>query len=187
MGIPEFIIIAYLFGAVAAIPYGAQLMDPVNVILSLAALYALPLPLIFYVLEKIDVKKDKRIIRHFYRLTNASMRAGKRSTEWITRRFHNRWGDLGYFIALMFLSFALGFLLATAAAYALEMEKKRAYIAIVLGTLAGITFWSYITLFSLSNVNPSAFITITLGISLVSFAYGRIREIQTLRKINRGR
>ena len=187
MGIPEFIVIAYLFGAVAAIPYGVGLMDLWSVIMSLLALYSLPLPLIFYVLEKIDDRRDKRIIRHFYKLTNASMKAGKRSTEWISRRFHKRWGDLGYFIAIMFLSFALGFLLATAAAYALELEKKRAYVAIVLGTLAGMLFWSYITLYSLSTVSPNSFILVTLGISVASFAYGRIREVQTLRKINNRR
>jgi hypothetical protein len=187
MGIPEFIVIAYLFGAVVAIPYGAQMMSVESVILSLLALYSLPLPLIFYALEKIEDKKDKKIIRQVYRITNASVKAGKKSTEWLTKRFHGRESDIIYFIALGFLSFALGFLVAAAAAYALEIKKKIAYPSIMIGTLAGIVFWSYITLYSLRDVSPYTFVAITLSISVASLAYGKVREMRTLRKIKKRR
>lgn len=180
----NFIILAYFFGPVMAIPYGLNIMhlSPWLVYVYLAAVYIIPLPLFFWVLERGGHYKRHyklAIFRKFSRITNKKVADVVSFGDEIQEAFEQRLGHLGFYLALSVLTFLVGILWAVPFAYVLKIKKTGAIAFIALGVFVGDAFWLLVTLNLLQMRTPFEILTVLILLALI--AYGKKREMDVIR------
>jgi len=178
MSLLEFFILTFTFGPAAAVPYGLTFLDPGVIFVTLLFCYTIPVPIILYILTAFEQKEDykNRIINEAVFLTKKQLFELRKISDSVTRVFYEWWGDLGYDIALAFLSFVLGFLWGTFLAFLMRLPKTRAYIAVFYGNLFGLIFWFAVAIGTIKIVDSSFFVIFFLFVSLYSYLYGKARE-----------
>jgi len=178
MSLAEFFVLTFTFGPAVAIPYGLTFLEPGIIFLTLLICYTLPVPAIIYILNKFEEKEDykNRLINEAVFLTKKQIFELRKISDQVTKTFIDWWGDLGYDIALAFLSFVLGFLWGAFFAFIMKIPRKRAYIAIFFGNLFGLVVWFAISIGTLNVVDTRFFIAFMLFLSLYSFLYAKFRE-----------
>ena len=178
MSLLEFFILTFTFGPAAAVPYGLTFIDPGVIFVTLLFCYTIPVPVILYILTAFEQKEDykNRIINEAVFLTKKQLFELRKISDSVTRVFYEWWGDLGYDIALAFLSFVLGFLWGTFLAFLMRLPKTRAYIAVFYGNLFGLIFWFAVAIGTIKIVDSSFFVIFFLFVSLYSYLYGKARE-----------
>ena len=182
MSLLEFFILTFTFGPAAAVPYGLTFIDPGVIFVTLLFCYTIPVPVILYILTAFEQKEDykNRIINEAVFLTKKQLFELRKISDSVTRVFYEWWGDLGYDIALAFLSFVLGFLWGTFLAFLMRLPKTRAYIAVFYGNLFGLIFWFAVAIGTIKMVDSSFFVIFFLFVSLYSYLYGKAREKRIL-------
>ena len=182
MSLLEFFILTFTFGPAAAVPYGLTFLDPGIIFVTLLFCYTIPVPIILYILTAFEQKEDykNRIINEAVFLTKKQLFELRKISDSVTRVFYEWWGDLGYDIALAFLSFVLGFLWGTFLAFLMKLPKTRAYIAVFYGNLFGLIFWFAVAIGTIKIVDSSFFVIFFLFVSLYSYLYGKAREKRIL-------
>jgi len=175
--------IAYSIGPLGALSYGIKYLEITQLILLLFISYTLPLPLIFYVFGKTQKESNSLLIKTFTKITNTPISMMEKMTSAIVKKFRDKWGHFGYYLSLTFLSFAFGFLWASILAYLFGFERKRAYVAITLGTAIGLIFWSGIFYFSIKFITAEVVMIIALSASGASLLSGKIHEKRVLYEI----
>ena len=178
MNIAEFFMLAMTFGPAAAIPYGLGFIDPTIIFITLLICYTLPVPAILHILEKFEKKEDydNRIINEAVFLTKKQIFDLRKMSDQVTKVFHDWWGDLGYDLALAFLSFVMGFLWGAFIAFIMRIPKRRAYIAIFFGNIFGLIFWFAVAIGTIEIFDTSFFIIFIMFMTFYSYVYGRLRE-----------
>jgi uncharacterized membrane protein len=182
MSLLEFFILTFTFGPAAAVPYGLTFIDPGVIFVTLLFCYTIPVPVILYILTAFEQKEDykNRIINEAVFLTKKQLFELRKISDSVTKVFYDWWGDLGYDIALAFLSFVLGFLWGTFLAFLMRLPKTRAYIAVFFGNLFGLIFWFAVAIGTIKIVDSSFFVIFFLFVSLYSYLYGKAREKRIL-------
>ena len=182
MSLLEFFILTFTFGPAAAVPYGLTFLNPGVIFVTLLFCYTIPVPIILYILTAFEQKEDykNRIINEAVFLTKKQLFELRKISDSVTRVFYEWWGDLGYDIALAFLSFVLGFLWGTFLAFLMRLPKTRAYIAVFYGNLFGLIFWFAVAIGTIKMVDSSFFVIFFLFVSLYSYLYGKAREKRIL-------
>lgn len=180
----NYLLLAYLFGPVAAIPYALNVMDlsPELVYVSLTAIYIAPLPAIFYALEyggHYRRRYSKGLFRNFSRITKKKIEEVISFGDEIQDAFEHRLGHLGFYLALSVLTFLVGIFWAVLFAYALKIKKTHAILFISLGVVVGDAFWLMVTVSLLPMTTPFEVLSVLLLFSLI--VYGRKREISAIR------
>jgi uncharacterized membrane protein len=100
-----------------------------------------------------------------------------------TGLFKKNFGDLGFYMALAFISFAYGVYIASIVAYLLKVRLKRAMISIATGGAFAVVFWYFLALGYIPFITPvTVFITVT-AISAAFMVYGEIREKRVIRNM----
>jgi len=178
MSLLEFFVLTFTFGPAAAVPYGLTFLDPGVIFATLLFCYTIPVPMILYILTAFEQKEDykNRIINEAVFLTKKQLFELRKISDSVTKVFYEWWGDLGYDLALAFLSFVLGFLWGTFLAFLMRLPKKRAYIAIFFGNLFGLIFWFAVAIGTIRIVDSSFFVIFFLFVSLYAYIYGKTRE-----------
>lgn len=182
-----FIALAFTGGPAVAIPYALSDMPVGAIFLTLLLCYTLPLPLLFYVFGFFEGRDDYkiRLLNKIVSLTKGEIRRFTRSADRVVEKLVQKWGGMGYYVSFIFLSFAVGFLWAALIAHLLRVPRQRAYTAIAFGALLGLLFWFLVVLWSIEFVNVYFFVILVLCLAGVSFIYGHLHEIKTLREILR--
>jgi len=182
MSLLEFFILTFTFGPAAAVPYGLTFLNPGVIFVTLLFCYTIPVPIILYILTAFEQKEDyrNRIINEAVFLTKKQLFELRKIADSVTKVFYEWWGDLGYDIALAFLSFVLGFLWGTFLAFLMRLPKTRAYIAVFYGNLFGLIFWFAVAIGTIKMVDSSFFVIFFLFVSLYSYLYGKAREKRIL-------
>lgn len=182
MSLLEFFILTFTFGPAAAVPYGLTFLDPGVIFVTLLFCYTIPVPVILYILTAFERKEDyqNRIINEAVFLTKKQLFELRKISDSVTKVFYEWWGDLGYDLALAFLSFALGFLWGTFLAFLMKLPKARAYIAVFFGNLFGLVFWFAVAMGTIDIVDSSFFIIFFLFLSVYFYLYGKAREKRIL-------
>jgi uncharacterized membrane protein len=182
MSLLEFFILTFTFGPAAAVPYGLTFLNPGVIFVTLLFCYTIPVPIILYILTAFEQKEDykNRIINEAVFLTKKQLFELRKISDSVTKVFYEWWGDLGYDIALAFLSFVLGFLWGTFLAFLMRLPKTRAYIAVFYGNLFGLIFWFAVAIGTIKMVDSSFFVIFFLFVSLYSYLYGKAREKRIL-------
>jgi len=182
MSLLEFFILTFTFGPAAAVPYGLTFLNPGVIFVTLLFCYTIPVPIILYILTAFEQKEDyrNRIINEAVFLTKKQLFELRKISDSVTKVFYEWWGDLGYDIALAFLSFVLGFLWGTFLAFLMRLPKTRAYIAVFYGNLFGLIFWFAVAIGTIKIVDSSFFVIFFLFVSLYSYVYGKAREKRIL-------
>jgi hypothetical protein len=174
----NFILLAYLFGPVAAIPYALNVLhlSAVLVYLCLSVVYIAPLPVIFWALEYGGHYRKyytEGIFRKFSKITNKKAADVINFGDEIQEAFEERLGQLGFYLALSVLTFLVGIFWAVLFAYVLKIKRTGAIMFIALGVVIGDAFWLIVTL-NLMQKTPFEILFVILLVLLL--LYGRKRE-----------
>jgi uncharacterized membrane protein len=186
LDILSFFVLVYTFGPAAAIPYGLAFMPGELILVVLFFCYALPVPALLYMLNKLEFKNDyeNKLMNEVVSITRKQIAGFRKMSNQIIETFIDWWGDLGYDIALVFISFALGFIIASIAAFLIKLPRKRAYVAIFCGNLVGLLFWYAVSVGMLEiGVDSTFFIILSLFLAITFYLYGQAREKRILRDI----
>jgi len=179
-----FVLLAYLFGPVAAIPYGLYNLglDPVSIYVYLSLVYVLPVPMIFWFFEFAGSYRkfySLSFFRKFAKVTKRSVKDVLSVGDELQEEFEQRLGHLGFYLAISVFTFLFGIFWASLFAYVLKVKKARAILSIAAGVLVGDAFWLLVTLEMLPLKTPLEVLSILVLISLV--IYGRKREAEVIR------
>jgi len=175
----NFILLAYLFGPVAAIPYALNVLhlSAVLVYLCLSVVYIAPLPVIFWALEYGGHYRKyytEGIFRKFSKITNKKAADVINFGDEIQEAFEERLGQLGFYLALSVLTFLVGIFWAVLFAYVLKIKRTGAIMFIALGVVIGDAFWLIVTLNLMQMKTPFEILFVILLVLLL--LYGRKRE-----------
>jgi hypothetical protein len=178
-----FILLAYLLGPVAAIPYALNVwhLKPEWVYLYLSAVYIAPLPIIFWALEYGGHYRRyyaQGIFRKFSKLTNKRIADVVAFGDEIQEAFEQKLGHLGFYLALSVLTLLVGIFWAVLFAYVLKIKRTGAIMFIALGVVVGDAFWLIVTLNLLQMRTPYEILSVLLVFLLF---YGRKRELDAIK------
>ena len=186
----ELIILAYVAGPVVAIPYALGLgLDAISIYLYLAVIYIAPLPLIFeacYVGNYYRKVYRGALMRKFSKISHKHVSELFQMGDEIQKKFEERLGHLGFYLAISVFTILSGIFWATLFAYFLKVHRLRAIIAIAAGVLVGDAFWLLIAL-KLSPVTKpyeSLMIMFMLALIVSLIIYGRKREMEVINKVS---
>jgi hypothetical protein len=179
-----FILLAYLFGPVAAIPYAlnALHLTPGWVYVYLSVIYIAPLPVIFWALEYGGHYRkyySQGIFRKFSRITKKRTADVMSFGDEIQGAFEQRLGQLGFYLALSVLTFLVGIFWAVLFAYILKIKRTGAIFFIAVGVVIGDAFWLIVTMNLLPMRTPLEVLSVLLLFSLL--VYGRKREMDAIK------
>ena len=180
----DFILLAYLFGPVAAIPYALNVLHltPAWVYIYLSAVYIAPLPVIFWALEYGGHYRKyyaQGIFRKFSKITHKKAADIINFGDEIQEAFEQRLGHLGFYLALSVLTFLSGIFWAVLFAYVLKIKRTGAILFIAIGVVIGDAFWLIVTLNLMQMRTPLEILTLVLLVFLL--IYGRKREMDAIR------
>ena len=180
----NFILLAYLFGPVAAIPYALNVLHltPAWVYVCLSLVYIAPLPIIFWALEYGGHYRKyyaQGIFRKFSKITNKKIADVIAFGDEIQEAFEQRLGHLGFYLALSVLTFLVGIFWAVLFAYLLKIKRTGAIFFIALGVVIGDAFWLIVTTNLLPMRTPLEVLSVLLLFSLL--IYGRKREMDAIK------
>lgn len=178
----KFIILAYILGPVAAIPYGLNFLSPFEIFIVLSALYILPLPIFFKFLEFGGHTRIYRIsiFKKFSKITKKSVARIIEEGDDIINAFEGRLGHLGFYLAVSVFTILFGIFWASFFSYLLKIKKKSAILAISIGVILGNIFWLLILRYSIPMTTSEMLI---FGLFILLLIYGRKREMDVIRKI----
>lgn len=181
MGIALFLLYAYSLGPAVAIPYGKLFMSSAEMFALLVALYIIPLPLIFSGLDVLDYESRYKhgLARRLASLSEKELRVAVQKADSWLQPFEKRIGHAGYYVALVLVAFATGFLWAAAVAYVFRINRRPAYAAIALGTVLGLLFWFGVVEIGLVIPAP-VFLAIVAVPTIVSLIGGKLHEHRTV-------
>jgi hypothetical protein len=180
----NFILLAYLFGPVAAIPYALNILHltPAWVYIYLSAIYIAPLPIIFWALEYGGHYRKyyaQGIFLKFSKITNKKIADVVAFGDEIQEAFEQRLGHLGFYLALSVLTFLSGIFWAVLFAYILKIKRTGAIFYIAVGVVIGDAFWLIVTMNLMAMRTPLEVLFVLLLFSLL--VYGRKREMDAIK------
>ncbi|MCK5345042.1 MAG: hypothetical protein KAR20_16645 [Candidatus Heimdallarchaeota archaeon] len=178
----KFIILAYVFGPVIAIPYGSGIFSSEEIFIYLLIIYILPLPVLFKVLEFIEHNGLYRmaIFRKFSKVTHKKVQEVMADGDDILHLYETRMGYVGFYVAIAIFTFLFGIFWATLLSYLLRTRRSRAILAIGTGVVLGNIFWSIVLMYSIRMTQMQMAL---LGVGTYLIIYGRGMEIKVIKKI----
>jgi len=180
-----FVFAYMLFGPVVAIPMGLQYMAWQDMLLQGMAVQAAWFLLVHFVLESVGYPKEHRraIVEKFAAVTNKKVADVQKNTERIESMFLRRFGHSGYYLSLIFFSFALGVTWASAIAFALRLRTSVSALFIMLGSLLAFGFWFSTFQFPMTEFAKDVSFVLAVGLSISLLFYGQLREKHILTRI----
>ncbi|MEM2918232.1 MAG: small multi-drug export protein [Candidatus Altiarchaeota archaeon] len=184
-----FVLLSYILGPIASVPYAIKFLNlgPVEIFLYLSFLYLAALPLIFKIFEFFRHKEiyEESIIRKICRVCDIKAKEEiekvRKTGNVLIENFENKLGHLGFYVAISIFTFLFGIFLASILAYFLKIRKDRAMLCISIGALIGNFFWVLVITYSLPRLQSE----FTLILFILAFLlYGKRREIEILRKVS---
>ncbi|MCD6522666.1 MAG: hypothetical protein J7K68_02870 [Candidatus Diapherotrites archaeon] len=174
----KFLFVIYFFGPAVAIPYALPHMDLFQIFLWTLMTHSVLIVLLFSILDLLEYELLHRqyIIERFCEFTNKRIREVESNTERIFEKFSNRFGHLGYYFSVAFVSFSVGFMWAALISYALRLNRIRAFFSILWGSTISFGFWYLILHSSLTFISPDMFALFGVVMGILFLFYGRIRE-----------
>jgi uncharacterized membrane protein len=181
----DFIVLAYLFGPGAAVPYGIYDLglDPLTVFTYLTIMYLAPMPLFFWLFESEAYYRRLyrgSILQKFSRITKKQIKDLTALGDEIQEKFEERLGHLGFYLAISVFTFLFGVFWAALFAYLLKVERRKAVLSISAGVLVCNSFWLLIS-YVWPLKTPLELAAFVLLFSLL--IYGRDREIRVMKKV----
>ncbi|MCD4739958.1 hypothetical protein K8R43_02050 [archaeon] len=182
----ELALVTYLFGPSVAIPFVGDKMDIVSIGFFVLSLQAITIFLLFYLLDLLDYtsKTETRLVRRFSEITKKEIDVLGNQATLIVSRFHKEGGHKGYYFALLFISFAIGFTWAVVLSYSLRLRRMYSYPPILMGSALSFLFWYGVLSFSLNFITANIFMILSIFIGVFLLLYGRIREKAELYKLS---
>jgi uncharacterized membrane protein len=183
----DFLIISIFFGPGLAISYGLEnpAFRPPAHLFTLLAFECLGVAIVYIILKKLpsDIRFNNKVLDKVVDHVHDTRDGVLKTMENVTGLFRKNFGDLGFYFALAFISFAYGVYIAAAIAYILRVRIRRAMISIASGGAFAIVFWYFLALGYIPFITPtSVFITVTT-ISAVLMIYGYFRENRIVRML----
>lgn len=172
------VLLTYLFGPAIGLPFAGGEVDLALVAGLVLFLQALTAIVIFKILHFVDYGSQckRHVINKICLFTEKEIVEVRKNADTLIDRFHRRGGHHGYYISLVFFSFAFGFVWAVVIAYSLKLRRRYSFIPILLGSSFSFAFWFLVLQYSLNFVTAEGFTMLSISMALLFFSYGRIRE-----------
>lgn len=179
------VLITYLFGPAIGLPFIGESPDVATVAGLVLFLQGLTVIVLFRVLQFVDYGSQckRHLVNKICLFTEKELGEVRKNTDTLLERFHRRGGHHGYYLSLVFFSFAFGFVWAVVIAYSLRLRKIYSFIPILAGSSFSFAFWFYVIHYSLNFVTAEMFMVFSISMALIFFSYGRIREKQEIIKM----
>jgi uncharacterized membrane protein len=183
----NFLIISIFLGPGLAISYGMEnpSFRPAAHLFTLMAFQCLGIAIVYILLRVLptDIRFNNKVLDKVVDYLHDTRDGVVKTLDNVTSIFKKNFGDLGFYAALGFISFAYGVYIAAAVAYVLKVKIRRAMVSISIGGAIAIVFWYFLALGYIPFITPvSVFIAVT-GLSAVMMIYGYSRENRTIRRI----
>ena len=179
-------IFAYLFfGPIVAIPLGWNSLSWGSMLVQGIASQFTAFVLINALLDFMGYTKQHKqaLVEKFALITKKEVRHVRKNTEELTSKFYLKFGHFGYYLALIFFSFALGVAWATIIAFALRLKGWLSAIFIMMGSVLAFLFWYIVIKHSLDFIATDAAFVIAVGLSFLLLFYGQLRERDVLKRL----
>lgn len=177
---PEFLLISIFLGPGLAISYGLgdPGFNPAANLISLLLLETLGVAIVYFILRTVptDIRFNNRILNRVAHHLRGTRTAAVKTLENVSELFTSRIGDMGFYVALAFISFAYGVYVAAIVAYLLKVRLRRAMVSIASGGAVAIIFWYFMALGYVPFITPvSVFVLVTM-LSAIFITYGYFQE-----------
>jgi MFS family permease len=182
----EFIILSYLFGPAVAIPFAWDILPIWAVFLFILASHLIVLPLFFAIFSLAGYKDmgKRRVVRRISSGMNREIEEVRENTVEILELFTKRYsGFLGYYLAIVFISFSLGFGWAAVLAFSLKLPRLRSYIAILSGTILSFVFWYLVFLNSIQFIGARVMMLFGVMVGILLLFYGNVKENEAVENV----
>jgi uncharacterized membrane protein len=183
-----FLVIAFFFGPGMAITYGLgnPVFEPVPHLIALLIIESLSVIVIYGLLYRLPLERrfENKILDKIAVQVHTSRRNVTSTTEKISGIFRRNFGDLGFYLALSFASFAYGPFIGAAIAYFLKVQLRRAILSITIGAAVSIVFWWYMALGMIPFITPTLVFVVMTCISAAFILYGWTRENRIVKMIS---
>lgn len=176
----EFLLISIFLGPGLAISYGLgdPEFNPAAHLITLLLLETLGVAIVYLILRKVptDIRFNNRVLDKVAHHLKDTRTAAIKTLENVSELFMRRMGDMGFYAALAFISFAYGVYIAAIVAYLLKVRLRRAMISIASGGAVAIVFWYVMALGYVPFITPiSVFVFVTM-LSVIFITYGYFQE-----------
>lgn len=181
-------ILAYLFfGPIVAIPLGLGILSWGEMLVQGIGSQIAALLIVHGTLQLAGYQKQHKraIVEKFALLTKREVRVVRRNTEELTSKFYAHFGHFGYYLSLIFFSFALGVAWATVVAFALRLKTLLSAVFIIIGSVLAFLFWYVVIMQSLNYIAADAAFVVAVGLSFLLLFYGQLRERDVLKGLKR--
>jgi len=180
----NFIILAMVLGPAGSIPYGLEILSPLEIFIILLLLYTLPIPFIFKLFEYGGHHRRiyrMRIFKKASEITGKEIEDMIEKGDRITSLFEKRMGHLGLYATIVIFTIVFGVFWASLFSYLLMVKRRRAIYSMIIGIIMGNTFWIIVISYFRSVIKPLEMMLIAILIPL--WIYGTKREMDILKKI----
>ena len=183
----DFWIISILLGPGLAISYGLEnpSFNPAAHLLGLILVQTASIAVVYLILHILptDIRFKNKVLSKVMKQAHDTKDDVITVLHNVTGIFKKNFGDLGFYMALGFISFAYGVYIASIIAYLLKIKLKRAVIAIASGGAFAVIFWYFLALGYIPFITPvTVFATVT-AISIIFMIYGIIRENRIIKNM----
>lgn len=145
--------------------------------LTLLVLYTLPIPLVYYILIKLDEHSGETGSLHlFVERMRKSVQNKKTFTGKLLEKLIGRFGAEGHLLFLIFIDAVMGFIWATFVSYILQVPLRRTIIANSIGGFLAVMFWYLIVRTAYSFLGAALTIPLLILI-ILSILYGYISAL----------
>jgi hypothetical protein len=102
----------------------------------------------------------------------------------VSSKLEKRFGDIGSYLALIFITFGYGAYIAGAIAFFVNVKRKQAMISIAIGSLLSLIFWWYLALGAIPFITPTMVFLVITSVSILLIVIGFIKEKKMIKEIS---
>jgi uncharacterized membrane protein len=176
----RFLFVSIIAGPGMAISYGLEnpAFKPLAHLALLWAVNLISIIVIYALLDIIPLKRrfENKLLSKVMGHVHGSREGMEKILDRVSGIFESRFGDIGFYMALAFISFAYGPYIAAIVAFFISVNLRRAIISIAVGSTTALIFWWYMALGMIPFVTPTLVFVVVTGISIVFMIYGFARE-----------
>jgi len=129
-------------------------------------------------------KRQDRMIRKFCEVTEAEVENIEHGAEGVIGNFNTYFGHLGYYLAIAVMGFT-SLLIGTVIAYTMKVHRRVAWPILLTSSACSFGFWYYSISQSADFIDHNLLTIGTVALTIMFFAYGRVREKKALHKIHK--
>jgi len=183
----KFIVVSAILGIGMGISYGLEnsIFNPTTHLFTLLMFNILAVVIIYLILRKLPLEKrfENKFLDRVMQQVHGNQKGMEATVNKISKKFENRFGNVGFYMAFGLITFAYGTYVTAAVAFFIRVKLKQAMLSIGIGSVVAIVFWYYMALGMIPFITPTMIFVVTTVASLLLIGYGLIKEKRIINKV----